>query len=99
MKKEKKSKTKTVYIIMDLGNDEPEVWGICSTRAIAERALANYEVERYNDGQYFFDSEWEIEEHTMFCVLDKAEVLTKAGKKFKKEEQDGDYDEEGGDDE
>lgn len=89
----KKSATKTVYVIMDLGNDFPEVWAICSTRAIAERALANYEVERHNDGQYFFDSEWEINEHTMFCVLDKAEVLTKAGKKFKKEEQDDDYDE------
>jgi hypothetical protein len=88
MGKEKKSATKKVYIIMDLGNDEPEVWAICSTRAIAERSLANYEVERHNDGQYFFDSEWEIEEHTMCCVLNKVEVLTKAGKKFKKEEQD-----------
>jgi len=54
-------KRKSVHLIMDLGNDAPEVWAVCATRAIAERVLANYEIKRKNDGQSFYDDEWEIE--------------------------------------
>ena len=45
---------------MDLGNDSPEVWAVCATKEIAERVLANYEVSRKNQGESFYDDEWEI---------------------------------------
>lgn len=97
MKEKEKSTKKEVYIIMDLGNDEPEVWAICSTRAIAEMVLANYEKERFNDGQAFFEDEWEIETATLVSEMPKEEKLTKRGQKEYNEFHD--IDEEGGDDE